>query len=471
MRIPILFLLLCASVPLCEAQESPRPNILMIAIDDLNDWIGCLGGHPQAKTPHIDKLAASGRLFTNAHCSVPVCSPSRVSVMSGIHATTHGSYELGPAYEILPALKDAPTIQEYFKANGYKTITGGKILHHGFRGRLAAANDVQLDGRKGGPRPKKWLNWDGRAWDWGPFPETDDEMFDYQLALAAAEELSSEHEKPFFLSVGFFRPHVPLYVPPKWFEMYPESEVELPLVPDEDMDDVPPNFQYKMGVAPTHAEIVKEDKWKSLVQSYLASVSFVDHCVGEVIRGLENGPNKSNTIVVLWSDHGFHLGEKQHLAKRTLWEESTRVPLIITGPDIEPGDCTEAVSLLDIYPTLVQLSGLPQNPKLEGLSLVPQLRSPEKARSRPALTSSYFGNHSLRTKNWRYIRYADGAEELYDHREDPHELTNLAKDPAHKSVKKRLSKWLPNNAAPEFKPLAQQEQNLRRPKASNAAGK
>lgn len=466
MKPPLVLLLLSAWLPFCEAEERSRPNVLMIAIDDLNDWISCLGGHSQAKTPHIDKLAASGRLFTNAHCSVPVCSPSRVSVMSGIHATTHGSYELGPAYETLPALKDAPTIQEYFKGEGYKTIAGGKILHHGYRGRLAAANDVQLDGRKGGPRPKKWLNWEGRAWDWGPYPPTDDEMFDFQLALAAAEQLSDKHEKPFFLSVGFFRPHVPLYVPPKWFEVFPEDDVQLPLVPDGDMEDVPPNFQYKMGVAPTHEEIVNAGKWKTLVQSYLASITFVDHCVGEVLRGLESGPNKDNTFVVLWSDHGFHLGEKQHIAKRTLWEESTRVPLIFAGPGIESGDCREAVSLLDIYPTLVQLTGLPRNARLEGISLAPQIESPATARTQPALTSSYFGNHSLRTKNWRYIRYDDGAEELYDHRSDPHEFTNLASDPSFSDKKRKLARWLPRKAAPEFKPREEQEQFQRKPEVN-----
>ena len=205
-----------------EETTAPGPNVLMISIDDLNDWTGFLGGHPDARTPHMDALAKRGRNFTNAHCAIPVCSPSRVSVMSGVAATTHGSYELGPKYEDLPALKGVPTIQRSFKDKGYLTIAGGKVLHHGFGGRLADDIDRSL-GRKRSPRPKKPMNrpghWSG-AWDWGAFPEEDTAMADFELAENAAKALEEEFEKPFFMSVGFFRPHVPLFVPPKWFELY-----------------------------------------------------------------------------------------------------------------------------------------------------------------------------------------------------------------------------------------------------------
>lgn len=382
--------------------------------------------------------------------------------MSGLHATTHGSYELGPAYEAIPRLDEVPTMHGYFKRHGYTTITGGKVLHHGFNGRLADDIDVFLSQRKGGLRPKERMNWPIPVWDWGPYPETDAEMFDFQVAEAAAGELGKKHEKPFFLSVGFSRPHVPLFVPPKWFDLYDPEKIALPAAPEDDMDDVPPNFQYKMGVAPTLAEIREAGKWRSLVRAYLAATSFADHCVGAVLTGLENGPNRGNTIVALWSDHGFHLGEKQHIAKRTLWEESTRVPFIIAGPGIAPGPCAEAVSLLDLYPTLVELSGLPRNEILEGASLRPQLDDPSAERERPAITSSYFGNHSIRSRDWRFIRYADGAEELYDHRTDPDELTNLAKNPEYRETIAKLSKWLPENAAPEVKPPEEREQRGRR---------
>ena len=451
----ILYLLIFGS-SLWSKAEGAKPNVLFIAIDDLNDWAGFMGGHPQARTPHMDALAKRGRNFLNAHCAVPVCSASRASVMSGVAATTHGSYELGPRYEQLPALKERPTLQRYFKNHGYTTLSGGKMLHHNFNGRLAGDIDRSL-GRKRSPRPRKPMsrpaNWSG-AWDWGAYPASDAEMADIQLAQNAAKALKEDFDKPFFMSVGFFRPHVPLFVPPKWFALYDSDKIALPKLPKNDLDDLPKNFLRinDYAVAPTHAEVVSGGKQRSLTHAYLASVSFVDHCVGIVLDALKSSPHADNTLIVLWSDHGFHLGEKQHWAKRTLWEESTRVPLLIAGPGIRSGQpCKEPASLIDLYPTLVELCNLPKAKHLEGVSLVPQLRDPAKARRQPAITSSYFGNHSIRSRDWRLIVYEDGAKELYDHRNDPDEFRNLANDPAHKATVDELTKWLPKNAAPEFK--------------------
>ena len=453
--------------------EAARPNVLMICIDDLNDWVGFLGGHPNALTPHMDALAKRGCNFTNAHCSVPVCSASRVSVMSGIGPTTHGSYELGPAYEELPALADVPTMQRYFKTNGYFTVAGGKVLHHGFRGRLASDIDRSL-GRRKNPRPPKPLNrpkdWSG-AWDWGQFPARDSQMAEIQLANAAAATLGEKFDKPFFMSIGFFRPHVPLYVPGKWFDLYDETTLTLPKDPQSDIADLPGNFLKinNYAAAPTHAEVVEQGKQRGLTHAYLAAISFVDHCVGIVLDALDASPHAQNTIVVLWSDHGFHLGEKQHWAKRTLWEESTRVPLLFAGAKIKDGQtCGEAVSLLDIYPTLVALCDLPANSQLQGISLIPQLSDAAKQRNEPVMTSSYFGNHSIRTRDWRLIVYEDGAEELYDHRNDPDEFHNLANDPAHRTIRNQLLKALPKDAAPEFKAKSERS---RRPRRSGRTGK
>lgn len=432
------------------------PNVLMICIDDLNDWVGFLEGHPEAVTPHMDALAKRGRNFTNAHCAVPVCSCSRASVMSGVAATTHGSYEIGPRYEELPALRNIPTIQRYFKDNGYITLSGGKVLHHGFGGRLAGDNDRSL-GRKRSPRPRKPMNrpsdWSG-AWDWGAYPENDADMADYQLAMNAAKVLQEDFGKPFFMTVGFFRPHVPLFVPPKWFDLYEAESLTLPRNPKSDLDDLPKNFLSinDYAAAPTHAEVIRHGKQRSLTHAYLASISFADHCVGVVVDALKSSPHADDTVIVLWSDHGFHLGEKQHWAKRTLWEESTRVPLLFAGPGIKPGTaCAEPASLLDIYPTLVEMCRLPKNTPLEGISLVPQLNDPATPRDRPAITSSYFGNHSIRSRDWRLIVYEDGVEELYDHRNDPDEFRNLANAPSHKATRDQLARWLPNKAAPEFR--------------------
>ena len=455
----VLFLF-AAPAAIAQSDSAKRPNVLLIAIDDLNDWVGFMGGHPDAVTPHMDGLAKRGRYFANAHCAVPVCSPSRVSVMSGVAATTHGSYELGPAYQDLPTFKDVPTMQGYFKEHGYYTLEGGKVLHHGFGGRLADDIDRPL-GRPKTPRPKGPMNrpadWSA-AWDWGAYPETDDKMGDFQLAEKAADVLQETFEKPFFMSVGFFRPHVPLFVPPKWFEVYDADAFALPNNPLSDLEDLPGNFLdiNDYAVAPTHADVLQHGKQRSLTHAYLAAISFVDHCVGIVLEALKSSPHADSTIIVLWSDHGFHLGEKQHWAKRTLWEESTRVPLLVAGPGIQPGKPSpEPASLLDIYPTLVELCGLPKNPRLEGVSLVPQLKDPATHREEPAITSSYFGNHSIRTRDWRLIVYADGARELYDHRNDPDEFRNLANDAAHQAIREQLAAWLPKEATPEFKKVSE----------------
>ena len=299
-------------------------------------------------------------------------------------------------------------------------------------------------------RPADWSG----AWDWGAYPEQDHEMADIQLAHNAAKALKEKFAKPFFISVGFFRPHVPIFVPPKWFKLYDAKKLTLPKNPKTDLDDLPKNFLSinNYAVAPMHAEVVGSGMQRSLTHAYLASVSFVDNCVGIVLDALKSSPHAENTLVVLWSDHGFHLGEKQHWAKRTLWEESTRVPLLIADPGIKPGmPCKESASLTDLYPTLVELCQLPKPPHLEGLSLVPQLRDPIKPRKRPAITSSYFGNHSIRSRDWRLIVYEDGAKELYDHRDDPDEFHNLANNQAYQAICDELARWLPKKAAPEFK--------------------
>jgi arylsulfatase A-like enzyme len=454
-KLIVLFLL-----GVSTALAADRPNVLMICIDDLNDWTGFLGGHPDVRTPHMDKLAQRGRIFSNAHCAVPVCSCSRISVMSGLAATTHGSYEIGPPYQGIPALSDVPTIHRHFKNNGYTTLSGGKVLHHGFGGRLSGDLD-QTVGKGPWPNPRtrpkdpisRPAEW-SKYWDWGPYPDKNEGAPDYQLATSAAKVLKEDFDKPFFMSVGFFRPHVPLYAPKQWFDLYDINKITLPKTPLADLDDVPDHFRSinKISVTPTHDEIIKQDKQRALTQAYLASVSFVDHCVGTVLKALADSPHAENTIVVLWSDHGFHLGEKRHWSKRTLWEESTRVPFIFAGPGIVPGEaCREPVSLLDIYPTLVKLCGLPANIRLEGVSLTPQIADPAASRKRPAIISSYQGNHAIRSRDWRLISYADGTEELYNHKSDQDEFKNLAKDPNYQSVRDELARWLPKKAALEVK--------------------
>jgi arylsulfatase A-like enzyme len=426
-----------------------RPNVVFIAIDDLNDWIGCLGGHPDAKTPHMDRLAKRGLLFRNAHCQVPVCMGSRVSVFSGKLASTTGCYEFNAEFHQATTLANDVPIPLHFKRHGYTTLGGGKLLHSGFQGRLAETFDVNLtQGRN--PTPKEIVNWPVKIWDFGAFPERDEEMGDYQLALKAAEFLKQKQDKPFFLAAGFHRPHVPLFVPKKWFDLYDRKKLVLPKAPPADMDDIPESdITRQKAVAPSHAEVLKADQWRGFVHAYLACVSFVDHCVGAIADAALDGPNADNTIVVLWSDHGFHLGEKQHWAKRTLWEESTRTPLIFAGKGVPAGKTTEAtVALVDIYPTLVEAAGLPVPQKFDGVSLVPLFKNPAAPWDRAVVSTWLPNNHVVIKDHWRYIRYKEGTEELYDLRADPDEFTNLATDPKFAETKAALARWLPSRNAP-----------------------
>lgn len=446
----IVFLIcLISSFGIHHSAFAAPPHIVFIAVDDLNDWVGCLGGHPDVKTPHMDQLAARGLLFTNAHCQVPVCMASRVSVFSGRHATTTGCYDFNAEFHEAATLHDAVPIPLHFKNHGYTTLGGGKLLHRGFQGRLEETFDTDLtDGRN--PAPPQTLNWPDKSWDYGAFPQRDDEMGDYRLAQKAAAFLRQKQERPFFLAVGFHRPHVPLLVPQMWFDLYDKATLTLPKAPLEDLADLPvKNVTRQQTIAPSHDEVLAAGKWRDFVHAYLACISFVDHCIGEVADAALDGPNADNTLIVLWSDHGFHLGEKHYWAKRTLWEESTRVPLIFAGKGIPTGArCAATVGLVDLYPTLTDLAGLPAPHSFDGTSLAPLITDPSKPWPHATLSTWLPGNHVVIQDHWRYIRYQEGHEELYDMRSDADQFTNLAADPAQSETKTRLSKHLPTIEAP-----------------------
>ena len=416
-----------------KAADTAKPNVLLIAIDDLNDWIGCMGGHPQAKTPNIDRLAARGVLFNNAHCQSPVCNPSRASMMTSLYPATTGIYFLSPDLAKSPLAKESTLMPMRFQNEGYHVSGAGKIFH----GNQSQRYLPNWAGRFGGfgPSPEKKLSsFPGmRPWDWGAYPKQDDKMPDHKIAAWAVEQLKKKQETPSFIAVGFYRPHVPQYVPQKWFDLYPLDSVQLPKVSENDLDDLSDyaiNLTRLKHVAPPHNWVVKNDEWKPLVQSYLACVSFVDHQVGKLLDALENSPAKDNTLIILYSDHGFHLGEKERWAKRSLWEDSTRVPLIVAGPGVAQGKvCSKPAQLLDIYPTLLELTGLKPDPKLEGDSLVPMLKNPQADWPHMARTSFGPGNYSIRSERYRYIHYNDGSEEFYDHAEDAHEWNNLIGKP------------------------------------------
>lgn len=455
--------------------DRTHPNIIFIAVDDWNDWVGCLNGYPaiqkpEVKTPNLDRLAAKGMLFTDAHCPAPVCNPSRTAIMTGRCPSTTGIYNNGQWWR--PHRPDIVSLPHYFKKIGYHVEGGGKLYHHpvGFNPPDQWDNYFnRVTGKYGKDEPGRFLYHEGAdPWpdsepvagvnkfrynfDFGPVDVKESEMPDHRVFSWARDFVNDPPAEPFFLAAGTFRPHLRWYVPPKYFAMYPLDEIELPEVKEDDLEDIPKggmDILSDSGPREEHELVVEKGKWKEAVQAYLACITFADAQVGMLLDALEEGGYFENSIIVLWSDHGYHLGEKQHWHKFTLWERSTHVPLIISAPGLtEPSSvCHQPVSLMDLYPTLLELSGFEPYDELDGTSLVPLLRDPEAPRTAPVISTMEYKNHTVITDKWRYIRYAEGGEELYHRQEDPNEWHNLAEDPDYLSVKEVLAGQLPENNA------------------------
>lgn len=452
----LLFLSACACLLLSATStaQAAKPNVLFIAIDDQNDWVGCLGGHPMAKTPYMDALAQRGTVFLNAHCQSPLCNPTRTSLMLSQRPTTTGVYGLSPWFRTIDQFKDRVALPQYFHANGYKTYTAGKIYHAGFPPAPERQAEFDVWGPAGGVgvKPDKKLipatpMGNHPLMDWGVFPHRDEDKGDHIVASWAIERLAAmPKDEPFFLSVGFALPHVPCFITQKWYDLYPDDDSLLPAIRENDRDDTPAFSWYLHWNLPEpRLKWVRDNRqWRNLVHSYLASTSFIDAQIGRILEALKSGGYSDNTVVVVWGDHGYHLGEKLITGKNTLWEDSTRVPLIFAGPGVASGGrCTQPAELLDIYPTLVELCGLAPRNDLEGHSLAPQLKDAKTSRPWPAITSHNQGNHTVRSERWRFIVYADGTEELYDHETDPHEWTNLIGDAKFAQVAAEHRRWLP----------------------------
>lgn len=442
MRLLQLIAVLLTSAAAGQAFDNiERPNVLFIAIDDLNDWVGHLGGHPQGATPNIDALANRGVTFTNAHCAAPACNPSRAALMSGMRPYSSGVYVNAANWK--EALGDVLTMNEHFMAQGYDVLGGGKIYHGstGIEGKWTEywkrPGDAKTEPNKNGLNMKHF--------DWGPIDCDDDGMGDHALVSWAIDELNEEREKPLFLAVGFVKPHLPFYAPKKYFDRFPLESLQLPKVKGDDLDDLPPAGLKMARPDGDHAKVTsKELEWKLAVQAYLATIAFVDHEVGRLIEGLDKSPNGKETIVVLWGDHGWHLGEKQHWRKFALWNDATRVPYIIHAPGVsKAGICNAPVDLLSIYPTLCELTGVAAPKHLEGANLRPLLEDPKADWQLPAISTHGRENHMVQTRHHRYIRYEDGSEELYDHRDDPHEWKNLASNEDSEPLMDELMKHLP----------------------------
>jgi arylsulfatase A-like enzyme len=485
-----VFFLGCGTL---AAAENSKPNVLFIAIDDLNDWIGPLHGHPQVKTPNIDRLARRGMVFSNAHCATPICNPSRAAVFGGRQPFETGIY--GNTGDIRTVRPDLLLIPQHFKQAGYRTYGTGKLLHHKSTGlfdeefypeqRWSPFEPRAVDyaaeelPSKGSDNPRHVTTLKGRqvilplnrmpsdrapntpggeSFDWGPLDVDDSDMGDGQIADWAVRQLHALPSQPWFLAVGFYRPHIPLFAPKKYFDLYAGMDIKRPETRADDLDDLGP-FARAWATRPfsagAHATVAKYGQWEAAVRAYLACVSFVDAQIGKILDALDASRGAENTVIVLWSDHGWHLGEKEHWGKWTGWQRATRSPLIIapakTGlaGGLKRGEsCTEPVSLIDLYPTLIDLCGLPSRAGLSGQSLVPLLRNPTSVTGRHVLTTFDPGNYSVNSKRWHYIRYTDGSEELYDSINDPNEWNNLAGQPAFQRIQKELADHLPKSVAP-----------------------
>lgn len=443
-----------------SVREGQPPNVLFIAVDDLNDWIGAMNGHPDVKTPNIDRLAKRGTVFQNAHCQAPLCGPSRASIMTGLRPSTTGIYGMIDDNQIRednPVTRDIVFLPEYFRKHGYYTMGVGKLFHEHVPDGILDESGGRVKGA--GPKPRKRFKWAGKgpegyagtSTDWGSYPVADSLMPDYQSAEWGVARLRRTYDQPFFLAVGFIRPHVPWYVPQSWFDLYDVKRVALPPYKANDLDDVPAVALAinDLPMMPSTEWAIKSGEWPNMIEAYLACISFADAQVGKLLDALDASPHADNTVIVLWSDHGYRVGEKGTFAKHALWEEATHAPLMFAGPGIPAGkNISEPVELLSIYPTLLELAGLPAYDRNEGKSLVPLLKGAPGKETYFALTTYGRNNHSIRTKDFRYTRYEDGGEELYDHRRDPDEWTNLADKKNYEKVKTRLQQYLPTVNVP-----------------------
>lgn len=464
------------------AHAADRPNVLFIAVDDLNDWIGCLKGHPQALTPNIDELAARGVLFTNAHCAAPACNPSRAAIFSGLMPDKTGVWS-NSSGSLSKRYPQAHLLSTAFGEAGYRTFGTGKLLHSGGgktsfddyfsteqRWSPLQRNDVKYTKKelptKGTSNPRHVtkdrqghevilpLNRmpsdrrpngnDGESFDWGPFDVPDTDFGDTKITNWAIGKVKAGFDKPFFLGVGYYRPHIPLWAPQRFFDRFEKTPAKLPEVMKDDLHDlskIAKQWAIEPVTAGSHATVVKYNQWQAAVEAYLACTTYVDYEIGRMLKTLDDSMYADSTWIVLWTDHGWHLGEKQHWGKWTGWERSTKVPLIVVPPRklanqfAKPGSrCAQPVGLIDLYPTLAEACQLKPKYKLDGQSLIPLLRNPNQQTGRTLVTMFDQGNVSLRTERWRFIRYKEGAEELYDLQNDPHEWTNLIESSKHAEV-------------------------------------
>ncbi|WP_346237062.1 sulfatase [Niabella insulamsoli] len=462
-RILVSFLMQVLFLCGMAAQQS-KPNILFITIDDMNDWTTLFDPDHPIKTPHIQSLARRGAFFSHAYASSPACNPSRASVLTGTRPHKTGVY--GNSSDWRRALPGAKTIQQYFKQNGYFVCGAGKIFHHhnDWAFHDNASFDEYLMMAINEPYPEKKLNglpaYGSRNTDWGAWPEDISQTADFRTVDYAIQKINQKHDRPFFLNVGIYKPHSPFFAPKEFFEKYPRERLKMPELIKDDVQDLPPGAQTLL--APTdwfwqgmmQAKTTYPNAYADYVRAYQACAGFADEMIGKLIDALDKSQYKDNTIIVLWSDHGFHLGEKQHFEKFALWEKSTHIPFVIVAPGLTKPNAVirTPVDMTVVYPTLCELAGLPIPQQADGFSVMPLLKN-NPMTTPPALMTYMKGNHALRTERWRYIQYADGSEELYDHQIDPLETKNLADEPEWEKVIVAFRKDIPVSNAEQVADL------------------
>jgi len=421
-----------------------KPNVLFIAIDDLNHWVGHLDRNPQAKTPNIDRLAAMGTSFTNAHCAVPACEPSRAAIMGGRRPWNTGCYLNRHDWKKIQPVGDGLSAQ--FLNAGYYVAGAGKIYHSMEFFPKEWTEYMPTDGfSKDGKGVQKY---DGYHIDKKHSKLKDQDIIDWHSVDYCIDRIKGkkgDQDKPFFLACGLYKPHLAFVAPRKYYKDFPLESIELPPHREDDLNDIPPSGIKMAGPGGDHRKFLKSGRWKAAVQSYLATVAYTDMNVGRLLDALNSSSKKENTIIVLWTDHGWSLGEKKHWRKFALWEETTRTPYIWVVPGMtNPGTkSNRPVDLMSLYPTLCELAGIERPSYVEGHSIVPLLKNPKNSWKHPAITTYGKGNHAVRTETHRYIRYANGEEELYHNKVDPYEWTNLAKNKKYTGLKKQLAKYIP----------------------------
>ena len=493
-----IIVLLLLAAPKLEAEQSRTvPNVLFIAVDDMNDWTSYLQGHPQARTPNLDRFAKDSVRFTQAYCNAPSCNPSRASVMLGKHPNSTGFYSNKSgniSIDLRKYYPDKLTIPQFFGQHGYSTFRTGKIYHYwgDWADMKVKQKDLSFDTHSwGGGKslvPSTYLCGIDFGWsftksgklsymDWGSMDAPSAKFGEFGRASAVIKEINRDHDKPFFAALGFYLPHLPWYYPkevlndPQLSHIRNVEDVILPdMLVDSNVSDISDLSDLAVriahgGIKPRlldgsktyknwHDAIIGEGKWKEAIQAYLASIYFVDKQLGRVLDALEQSPHGENTIVVLWSDHGWMLGEKEAWRKYRPWEDSLRTNFIIKAPGMLPATVENPVELLSIWPTLAELAGLPIKEDLDGRSLVPLMNNPSMHWNFPVITahvdeSGSGGWQSIRTQKYRYIKYMKtGDEELYDHTKDPNEWINVIDSTTYESVRGKLSELVPDKMTP-----------------------